>query len=215
MEDFAVTCPLVPSVPHLRSGSCTSPCIFGLDFLQTPPRDDALVLLLSFGSASTWCRDLHPTSYVPCLAHTLRVTCRPGTCRKNPQASSGQVDPLVSQNRLIYPICPSSPATLLRVLFRLLILRIFDLLVMFLSNLFLALGLIFLATFVSHCSLLFSCMSFIRRVWRSWIVSFRFTYLHCLRMANISYSMVFVVLCPTTQILPNHTPNVEVFNNFR
>jgi hypothetical protein len=30
MEDFVVTCPLVPDVPHLRSGSCTSPRIFGL-----------------------------------------------------------------------------------------------------------------------------------------------------------------------------------------
>jgi len=74
MEDFAVTCPLVPSVPHLRSGSCTSSRIFGLGFLQTPPHDDALALLLSFGSANTWCEDLHLTSYVPCLAHTYRVT---------------------------------------------------------------------------------------------------------------------------------------------
>ena len=46
-----VTCPVVPSLPHLRSGSCTSPRIFGLGFLQTPPRDDALALLLTFGSA--------------------------------------------------------------------------------------------------------------------------------------------------------------------
>ena len=67
----------------------TSPCIFGLskipDFergtslpeavkLQTPPRDDALVLLLSFGSANTWREDLHLTSYVPCLAHTTSIT---------------------------------------------------------------------------------------------------------------------------------------------
>ena len=73
MEDFVVTCPLVPDVPHLRSGSCTSPCIFGLDFLQTPPRDDALVLLLTLGSANTWCEDFHLTSYVPCLAHTLSL----------------------------------------------------------------------------------------------------------------------------------------------
>jgi len=71
MEDFAVTCPLVPDVPHLRSGSCTSPCIFELGFLQTPPRDGALALLLTFGSAKTWYGDLHPVSYVPCLAHTL------------------------------------------------------------------------------------------------------------------------------------------------
>jgi len=65
-----VTCPLVPSVPHLISGSCSSPRAFGLDFLQTQPRDYALVLLLAFGSTNTWHGDLHPTSSVPCLAHT-------------------------------------------------------------------------------------------------------------------------------------------------
>ncbi len=70
MEDFAVTCQLVPVIPHLESGSCTSPRIFGLGFLQTPPRDDALALLLTLGSANTWHGDLHPASYVPCLAHT-------------------------------------------------------------------------------------------------------------------------------------------------
>jgi hypothetical protein len=53
MEDFVVMCPLVPGVPHLGSGSCTSPRIFGLGFLQTPPHDDALALLLTFGSANT------------------------------------------------------------------------------------------------------------------------------------------------------------------
>jgi hypothetical protein len=37
MEDFTVTCPLVPGVPHLISGSCSSPRAFGLGFLQTPP----------------------------------------------------------------------------------------------------------------------------------------------------------------------------------
>ena len=70
MEDFAVTCPLVPAVPHLRSGSCTSPRAFGLGFLQTPPRDDALALLLTLGSTNTWYGDSHPVSYVPCPAHT-------------------------------------------------------------------------------------------------------------------------------------------------
>ena len=90
MEDFVVTpacacphadrCPLVPDVPHLRSGSCSSPCIFGLGFLQTPPHDDALALLLTLSSANTWYRDFHPASHVPCLAHTLatatsRVRC--------------------------------------------------------------------------------------------------------------------------------------------
>ena len=71
-----VTCPLVPSVPNLISDSCSSPRAFGLDFLQNPPRDDAFVLLLSFGSANTWCRYLHPASSVPCLAHTLKLTCQ-------------------------------------------------------------------------------------------------------------------------------------------
>ena len=85
MEDFTVTCPLVPDVPHLVSGSCSSPRLIGLGFLQTPPRGDALALLLAFGSASTWRWDLHPTSSVPCLAHTpgmsralLRVGSMPG-----------------------------------------------------------------------------------------------------------------------------------------
>ncbi len=69
-----VTCPLVPGVPHLVSGSCSSPRAFGLDFLQTQPRDYALVLLLTFGPTNTWYGDLHPTSSVPCLAHTLLIS---------------------------------------------------------------------------------------------------------------------------------------------
>ena len=52
MEDFAVTCPLVSSVPHLVSGSCSSPRAFGLDFLRTRSRDDVLAPLLAFGSAN-------------------------------------------------------------------------------------------------------------------------------------------------------------------
>ena len=74
MEDFAVTCPLVPNVPHLISGSCSSPRAFALSFLQTPSHDDALALLLAFGSSYTWHRDLHPTSSVPCPAHTFELT---------------------------------------------------------------------------------------------------------------------------------------------
>jgi len=62
-------------VPRIKSGAGLSRA-FGLDFLQTPPRDDALVLLLSLGSANTWCEDSHLTSYVPCLAHTSRITGR-------------------------------------------------------------------------------------------------------------------------------------------
>ena len=70
MEGFAVTCPLTPDVPHLISGSCSSPRAFGLGFLQTPTHDDALALLLTFGSAITWQEDFHLYSSVPCPAHT-------------------------------------------------------------------------------------------------------------------------------------------------
>ena len=70
MEDFVVTCQLAPGVPHLISGSCSSPRIFGLGFLQTPPRDDALALLLTLGSTNTWYGDSHPASYGLCPAHT-------------------------------------------------------------------------------------------------------------------------------------------------
>ncbi len=48
--------------------------IFGLGFLQTPPHNDALALLLTLGSANTWYRDLHPVSHVPCLAHTSQIS---------------------------------------------------------------------------------------------------------------------------------------------
>jgi len=85
MEDFAVTCPLVPGVPHLVSGSCSSPRIFGLGFLQTPSHDDALALLLAFGSAITWHEDFHLISSVPCPAHTLGISggakAPPAACR--------------------------------------------------------------------------------------------------------------------------------------
>src|SRR5262245_7609396 len=78
MEDFVVTCPLVPGVPHLLAGSCSSPRTLGWGFLQASPRDDALALLLAFGSATTWHGDFHPVSAVPCLAHTPKLTCRGG-----------------------------------------------------------------------------------------------------------------------------------------
>ena len=74
MEDFAVTCQLVQSVPHLVSGSCSSPRTFGLGFLQTPPHGDAPALLLAFGSPFTWHRDFHPISSVPCPAHTQNLS---------------------------------------------------------------------------------------------------------------------------------------------
>jgi hypothetical protein len=53
------------AVEHLDPGHL-------LGFLQTPPRGDALALLLAFGSAITWHGDSHPARSVPCLAHTLR-----------------------------------------------------------------------------------------------------------------------------------------------
>jgi len=65
-----VTCPLAPPTSHLISSSCPSPRNFALGFLQTNPRGFALALSLTFGSANTWYRDFHPTSLVPCLAHT-------------------------------------------------------------------------------------------------------------------------------------------------
>ena len=74
MEGFAVTCQLAPGVPHLLSGSCSSPRTFGWGFLQTTPRDDALALLLAFGSAETWHGDFHPISSVPCPAHTPEIS---------------------------------------------------------------------------------------------------------------------------------------------
>ena len=60
MEDFTVACPLVPTVPHLLSGSCPSPRTFVPRVLQTPPHGDALALPLSFGSTNTWTGDFHP-----------------------------------------------------------------------------------------------------------------------------------------------------------
>src|SRR6266446_5741349 len=87
MEDFAVTCPLVLGVPHLRSGSCTSPRAFGLGFLQTPSHDDALALLLAFGSSYTWLEDFHLDSSVPCPAHTF--TMRGGPLAARPSRLCG------------------------------------------------------------------------------------------------------------------------------
>jgi hypothetical protein len=59
MEDFVVTCPRVPAVPHLLSGSYPSPRTFVPRVLQTPPHGDALALPLAFGSTHTWTGDLH------------------------------------------------------------------------------------------------------------------------------------------------------------
>src|SRR5581483_3365803 len=86
MEGFAVTCPLAPDAPRLISGFCSSPRSFGFDFLQTPPRGDALAVSLAFGSAKTWLPDFHRHSYVPCSAHTLRLSDGP---RSGPSAATG------------------------------------------------------------------------------------------------------------------------------
>ena len=60
MEDLVVACPLVPNVPHLVSGSCSSPHTCAPRFLPTPPHGDALALRLSFGSTFAWTGDSHP-----------------------------------------------------------------------------------------------------------------------------------------------------------
>jgi len=66
---------------RLRRDSCSSPRAFGLGFLQTPPRGDALALLLAFGSANTWREDLHLASPVPCPAHTPELGGAAEFCR--------------------------------------------------------------------------------------------------------------------------------------
>jgi hypothetical protein len=76
MEGFAVACPLAPTVPHLLSGSCASPRTFVSRFLQTPPREDARALPLSFGSTYPWTGDVHPPSMTACTAHTPGVSRR-------------------------------------------------------------------------------------------------------------------------------------------
>ena len=66
-------------------GEGVSPRTFGLDFLQTPPHDDASRVklgifdlpfllasgeLLAIGSTNTWHEDFHLVSYVPCPARS-------------------------------------------------------------------------------------------------------------------------------------------------
>jgi hypothetical protein len=99
MEDFAVTCPLVPDVSHLRSGSCSSPRSFALGFLQTPPRGDALALSLAFGSATTWQEDFHLPSFVPCPAHTLAIT---GSKKSGTTLFAVRVDGVVSHLEIYF-----------------------------------------------------------------------------------------------------------------
>ena len=87
-----VTCPLTPYTSHLISSFCSSPRSFGLDFLQTPPRDDALALLLTFGSANTWYRDFHPTRFVPCPAHTFPLSGAPLARRRLQRSVRGRLN---------------------------------------------------------------------------------------------------------------------------
>jgi len=72
-----VACPLVPTVPHLLSGSCSSPRTCAPRFLQTPPHGDALALRLSFGSTFTWTGDSHPLA-VRHARHTRPAITRRG-----------------------------------------------------------------------------------------------------------------------------------------
>src|SRR5712691_4322376 len=91
MEDLVVACPLVPSVPHLVSGSCSSPRTFVPRFLQTPPHGDALALRLSFGSTHTWTGDFHPR-VLRHARHTRRpvTVCRPTvTSQVHPKPQAG------------------------------------------------------------------------------------------------------------------------------
>ena len=60
----------VSGLSHIRFLFIVARFRLGLAY-RTPPRDDALVLCLTFGSANTWCQDFHPTGFVPCTAHTL------------------------------------------------------------------------------------------------------------------------------------------------
>ena len=74
MEDFAVTCALVPSVPHLRIRFLFVAPRVWIGLPPTPLAVDALALLLAFGSAHTWREDLRLARSVPCLAHTRSIS---------------------------------------------------------------------------------------------------------------------------------------------
>ena len=80
MEDFAVPCQLVPSVPPLVSGACPSPRTFAPRCLQTPPRGDALAVHFSFG-LTRLNRGLVPPSVKTCPAHTLPFSGAPRAAR--------------------------------------------------------------------------------------------------------------------------------------
>ena len=71
------------TMPHFTTiAGFVPPRSFGFGFLQTSPHNDALAVLLAFGSAKTWLPDFHRHSYVPCPAHRsssaawlMRVRC--------------------------------------------------------------------------------------------------------------------------------------------
>jgi hypothetical protein len=88
----------------LRVGA--SPRTFGLGFLQTPPRGDALALLLAFGSACTWREDFHLARSVPCPARAITST----SCRRRqpfaadahwPTSSCCRLNAVVSRVHLV------------------------------------------------------------------------------------------------------------------
>src|SRR3970040_2087671 len=107
MEGFAVPCPLAPDAPRLISSFCSSSRSFGLGFLQTPPRGNALALLLAFGSAKTWQSDLHRLSNVPCPAHTCRSAAPPCGRRLHAAVHRIENDPAGRVNP--YGLCVSVP----------------------------------------------------------------------------------------------------------
>lgn len=87
-------------------GFCSSSRDFTLSFLRTPPHDDALALWLTFGSADTWYRNLHPTGFMPCTAHTFSLRGRPSTPRTgNRQAglAGGPLEAMVGPHWLRPP----------------------------------------------------------------------------------------------------------------
>lgn len=66
IEDFSVTCPLVPNASRLISGSRPSPRRYSSRCFQTSPHDDALAVCLSFGSASLeWGLAPHTSRVMP------------------------------------------------------------------------------------------------------------------------------------------------------
>ena len=115
-EGFAVTCPLAPDASRLRSGFCSSPRSFGLSFLQTPPRDDALALLLAFGSAQPG----HRTCTYEVTGHARHTRAnsaaaggRPLECRVGRRVVDSTKCPLAG-GRYVWKFATTSSARFLR-----------------------------------------------------------------------------------------------------